>query len=502
MKALLFLLNSTYSDHKNIEENPEYEYIINNSVRGAGIYIAAHKFREQGIDAEVVDFLSAWTEDELVTFLENKKDDNIKFVGISANFASYLYITEFIKKLELYFPDAIKIVGGQRRFNQDLNADYYVSGFSEVALPALLKHELYGDELIYTPNFKGKLIETKTGKYQTHLLPDYQTYYKDTDYITPADVLSLEIGRGCKFSCDFCSFSLIGLKHRTVRDSKNIRDELVRNYELYGVTNYILSDDTTNETTDRIRKLAEAVDGLDFNPTFAGFVRLDLISAHKDQIELLAQSRILSHYYGVETFNRATGKTIGKGADPNRLKDTMLEIYEYTMKTIGEYHGDTGMIIGLPHESIESVNQSYEWLKKYWSGVGQNVIWFPLLMEEDGVIYSKIFKNYEKYGYTIDSVNDAWGTGSPRPQLKLLQWKNEHMSLDYASTTLYGKYTQHWWDTGRPKSFGEAILVRALYGNMNSSTLGSHNTSSFLGDKTIEIEKYKRRKLAPYDYKR
>lgn len=502
MKALIFLLNAPYVDHsKDVIKDINYNSLINLAVRPSGPHIVANKFEENGIEAEVLDYVPYMREEELLQFFEKRKNDNIKFIGISANFATSLYIEEFIKKSNEYFPDAIKIVGGQRRFNEDLGADYYVSGFAEVAVPAIIRHELYGEELEYQHHHDGKRVETKSGKYQTHLLPDFQTYYKKNDYLTHDDVLSLEIGRGCKFKCDFCSFSLIGLKDRAIRNSNDIKEELTRNYELYGVTNYMLSDDTVNETTDRIRSLAEAVDGLNFTPTFGGFIRLDLVPAHKEHIELMAQARILANYYGIETFNRNTGKLVGKGADPEKVKDTMLEVYEYMMKNVGEYHGDVGMIIGLPRESIESLNRSHEWLKTYWGGIGQNVVWFPFSMDEDGVINSNIVENNEKYGYTLEEKNAAnknENSTRARKYVNELQWKNEHMSFSYATDILFPKFFDHWWRNNNvPLNFGHAMMVKSQYGSLNSlqDPKTEYNRDTFISDKEALIRNYIRQKI-------
>ena len=34
----------------------------------------------------------------------------------------------------------------------------------------------------------------------------------------------------------------------------------------------------------------------------------------------MLRSNIVNHYYGIETFNRTSGKIIGKGFDPNKTK--------------------------------------------------------------------------------------------------------------------------------------------------------------------------------------
>ena len=64
----------------------------------------------------------------------------------------------------------------------------------------------------------------------------------------PGEVLPLEVGRGCIFSCAFCSFDLIGKRVGDwTKSPKVLRNELLENYEKFGVTTYNFTDELINE---------------------------------------------------------------------------------------------------------------------------------------------------------------------------------------------------------------------------------------------------------------
>ena len=42
------------------------------------------------------------------------------------------------------------------------------------------------------------------------------TKYTSFDFIQPQETLNLEVARGCKFKCAYCSYPLIGNEHKTI----------------------------------------------------------------------------------------------------------------------------------------------------------------------------------------------------------------------------------------------------------------------------------------------
>jgi hypothetical protein len=67
--------------------------------------------------------------------------------------------------------------------------------------------------------------------------------------VLPGEALPLDISRGCIFACRFCNYPHLG-KSKTdyIRGMEYVKEELIYNYENFGTTNYMILDDTFNET--------------------------------------------------------------------------------------------------------------------------------------------------------------------------------------------------------------------------------------------------------------
>ena len=368
--------------------------------RSPGSYRISSYCRELGWDMDVVDYISLWDQQELFDYLSQVIEKNqTKFIGISYNWlvASSNEIFNLFSLLKKKFPNLKTLVGGQTPFNTNLAADWYVFGYGEEAIEAILEYEFAGGEApIFTEKFGGKYVNA-VKNYPSISSKVYNIKYAENDLLDDKDVISLEMSRGCMFKCSYCSYPFIGFKKDTSTEEEILYAELNENYQKWGTTTYIIADDTYNDRMEKMVKLRNVVSKLDFEPNFACFVRADLLSTNPDAIKVLTESRVWAHYYGIETFNRESGRAIGKGMDPNRIKDAILSTKEYMLREISAYRGTVGMIAGLPAESPESWRKSEEWFDKYWSD--QNRLWWALQITNDEEDLSAFGQNLKKYGY-------------------------------------------------------------------------------------------------------
>ena len=443
MKALLFSGEGQEAVHGNTEQ---YN-------RSTGTHRIAQIMRDLGFEVNVIDFLHHWSEEQLLNFIRKQDAENIKIVGLNTTFLNDSYSKNFLFLAKQIFPNAKIIAGGQDPYIDDLYADYYISGFAEKAIVAVVDHILYNKKLKAKKHFNGLLVDAVWGEYSAFPMKNYSTSYHPSDLITPADITTIELSRGCKFSCKYCSYPYIGNKVANLRNVKDIQSELIENYDRWGLNHYIIADDTLNESTEKLEILVEAVDGLSFKPTFASFVRLDLMRRHPEHIKLMAKARVLYHYYGVETFNHLTGKIIGKGLHPDFNKQMLLDTYDYFMNEVGDYGSSIGMIVGLPNESVYSIKESYDWLKEEWHSRKQNVQWWPLIIPKNSLKLSAFGVDLEKYNYKklYNNDDDRVKEILEDPYYRVdvyhksseptVLWKNQHMNF-YQAANLAKEYTK------------------------------------------------------------
>ena len=417
--------------------------------RNAGIYRIAHFLRENNWDAEVIEYAKYWTLDELKELARSRIDSNTKFLGFSHMFSMWTDTLEnFCHWIKITYPDISLISGSPVKptFHSQ-SIDYYVAGYGEHALTELLKY-LFSNGTrpkfnIFNNGVK-KIIEANTN-YPAYPMKSLMTIYEDRDFLVPNEWLTIEFSRGCMFSCDFCNFPVLGVKGDYTRDADDFREQMQNTYDRFGVANYIVSDETFNDRTDKITKFADAVEQLDFEPWFSGFIRADLlISRSRDREELLRMN-FLGHLYGIESFNTASARAVGKGMDSDRIKQGLIDVKNYfESHGSNRYRGTISLIIGLPHDTIQSIRESNQWLIDNWQGQSfLNYVMEIMLDDEDKK--SKIAEDYPKYGYSamseeqIAEIDAKTKNRTYFPNLEvrlspsLLKWQNEHMNYHTAT---------------------------------------------------------------------
>jgi hypothetical protein len=401
--------------------------------KGGGATRISNHCKSYGWDIEVVEYFSYWSNDNIKQFLNQNVDlKKTKWIGFSytwlSNDSSIVEKIRFIKDL---YPQLLIIAGGQTPFGVDLSADYYVFGYGEEAVLQILNYEFdNGAPIQYSNFFSGKYVDG-IKKYTSHNLKEYGVSYSKYDFLNSKDLLTIELSRGCKFACKFCSFPYIGIREDTSRSEESIYKELNENYQKWGITRYLIADDTLNDRNEKLIKLRNVVNRLDFTPDFSGYIRLDLYKSHPEHLELLGESRVWGQFYGVETFTHETGKIIGKGMHPDLIKQQLLDTRNYFQKNLGLYRGSVGMIAGLPKESMELMQESHNWYLKNWKD--QTVVWHPLqIMKTNGTMQA-FGADMAKYGYEEilgpdleQMVMYKRKSLMPKPKDTTIFWKNEY----------------------------------------------------------------------------
>lgn len=462
--------------------------------RSPGSYRIATFCKSIGWETEVIDYVTFFDVSVLCKLIEKiVEQQHSKWIGLSYNWL-VLYadkIKELFSIVKKNNPDIKIIIGSQHPKYPDLNADWYIFGYGEEALEAILKHEFDNDTAPISKELhNGRYIDA-VKNYPSVSSKVYNISYKETDFLNSSDTVSLELSRGCKFKCKYCNFPFIGIKEDTSTEEEILYKELNENYQKWGVTNYTLADDTFNDRTEKLQKLANVVKKLDFEPNFACFARLDLLAVNPDMIKLLIDSRVWSHYYGVETFNRKAGIAIGKGMDPERQKDTLLKVREEFTSSINAYRGTLGLIAGLPYEDLNSLHETENWIKNNWSD--QNRVWWPLGIYKEGNNLSAFGENFKNYGYR-EIKQDI-----KAPNVKMMEfinWEN-----DLTNLTEVSEFCISYKNDCEPLNNFHIMQYIGLFGlkkalNMKMSQREVLTNETYMSKVNIHVSKYIAQKMA------
>ena len=170
---------------------------------------------------------------------------------------------------------------------------------------------------------------------------------------------------------------------------------------------------------------------LPFDLTYWAYIRLDLLAAKPHLASQLLDSGLRSMFCGIESWNPATGKIIGKGADAHRHINAVKHL-----RSIGGSDLDiaASFIVGLPEETVQSQLRTFELMDHPDFDV--DTIYLQRLRISNPkyvnpLFQSKITKDYKRYGYEITDVIDNH-----------LIWKNQHMDWQQAGDLQdYGQQT-------------------------------------------------------------
>jgi radical SAM superfamily enzyme YgiQ (UPF0313 family) len=261
-----------------------------------------------------------------------------------------------------------------------------------------------------------------THDYPAAQLKNLSTYYEERDHIQPQEVLTVEFGRGCIFNCHFCTLTHRGIKEDHSRSEDNLYDELLTNYEKWGVTNYSIADETVNDYTEKLYRYANQIKKLPFKPNMAGYIRGDLLVSKPDDWRMIHDLGLNSQFYGIESFHRPSGRSVGKGMETVRLQDGLLD-YKWWSEQQGFFQGHINLIAGLPHETLDTLRATKKWITENW--VGQSSLINPLWIPSNPRPYeeqSRFSLDPAKYGFAETTIgNRPWIAGPQKRYGKMYE---------------------------------------------------------------------------------
>lgn len=420
-----------------------------------GAYKCAQSLRENGYTCLVVDNLHSFDSSELIKLINLTVDDQTSLVGFSNTFLADSSLPKnsdgstppYAPLLgRRFFPQGqdiedliistirkknpkIKIVLGGARSTQEEsspNVDYVCIGYSENSILNLINHLVKGNELKNSiKNIWGKII-IDDRKAEGYDFQNSQMIWMPTDIVNQT-VLPLEVARGCIFKCKFCSFPMNG-KHQLdfVRNEQQLMYELEKNYNEYGIYQYVISDDTFNDNDYKLDLFLHGIKKLKFQPEFWAYARLDLLARNiSKNFQKLYDIGLRATQFGIETLHEPTGKIIGKGYSRKK----QIEAIQYIRKTFGDrvtLHGT--FIAGLPEETEESCRDTFNLLESQELPL-HSWRWNPLGINKSSRFpwNSEIALDYQKFGYREVSVND---------DSIYINWANKHTTFERATALI------------------------------------------------------------------
>jgi radical SAM superfamily enzyme YgiQ (UPF0313 family) len=432
-------------------------------LRPLGAYQLAWYLRKFSYDIQVIEFIHRFSEEELIALIAHFVTPKTKFIGLSAMInmeaqsmgSTIKKFENVLQKVKKRWPDIKIVVGGpaapywSRLWRNKTLFDYIFTGHGEDTMLGLANHLCRGEP---APQFE--ILDGNRFIRETFSMPHGEKFditkdnhlWSDQDCIQPGEALPLELGRGCIFSCKFCRYPYIGKsKNDFSRDMDCVKQELLDNYNRWGVTNYYMLDDTFNASQDRMEEFYKMTQTLPFKLKYATYLRTDLLAAYPDTQYYLLDSGLVGAYLGVETFNPQAASMIGKNWSPKareylpRLNDDIWQ---------NRVNFQVGLICGLPPETWDDCYATNKWMiDNYMPGWA----WHALSVTRDAYteFKSEFDTNAEEYGFTwtLDDGKPMWQTEycnrktAREWEVKLMEISKPYQKITAWYLVEFGNYT-------------------------------------------------------------
>ena len=371
--------------------------------KNAGLLRLSHYLRRQGFSVLQVNHMSSFSIEELDALLDKNVSAETLLVGLSTSFISTVKIggdpfddtlgknisqkihLDVLSKIEFIFKkvkdlneqicttiggheifssrfrksEDLKIWGFDREFVDKI--DYFIEGEAELILTSLVNKHIPPVTIINGHKF----INAKT-----YIDDDYSLRASSpapiVDCINQNESLLSQIGHGCIFNCQFCSRGVTSKnKNDFIRSKESFFTEMEFNYKHFGTTFYLFTDDMMNDNDVKMNWLTEIRNDIDIR--WSGYSRLDVVD--ETWAKLFKSSGASGIYFGLETFKKSIGPSIGKMTDGKKIK----ELLHLVRREVGD---DTiikaSFIAGLPTETYEEFEETIRWV--LYSDEGQHLI--------------------------------------------------------------------------------------------------------------------------------
>ncbi len=280
------------------------------------------------------------------------------FSSICSTYPLTVRIAESVKKLR---PNATIVFGEPQASVVDVATlkafpfvDLVLRGEAEISLPALIAelatkvrlHQVagltYRDASEVRRNGNAPVID------DLDALPS--PAYHLSQYLEDVKIASLELGRGCPFSCTFCSTNDFFRRNFRLRSPARVLRDMRAIAEKYSIKHFDLVHDMFTVDKRRVAAFCEAMAASGEGFTWSCSARTDCVD--EPLLELMVRSGCRSVFFGVEAGSRRMQKIIDKHLDPQRAEEIIDIAEKLGLSTT------ISLITGFPEEGWDDVRET------------------------------------------------------------------------------------------------------------------------------------------------
>ncbi len=302
----------------------------------------------------------------LIDIIEEKKPDIVGFYSICNNYHISLKIAEKIKKrnknIKIIFGGPQASATAQLSMKAFSFIDVIVIGEAEAMICDLVTRIENNLPLSEIPSIvykeKGKVIENK----EIDLIKDLDTLpfidYSLIDNFDEIGGVEIDTGRGCPFSCHFCSTSPFWKKNFRMKSNERIINEIKDLYHNYNKKQFGFVHDNFMVENKRVVNFCNLMIESNLDISWVCSSRVDLLE--EKTIKKMKEAGCKSIYAGIETGSPRMQKIINKNIDLEKAWENLRIIDKNNINFILSF------IYNFPEETKKDLDKTLRFIINAW----------------------------------------------------------------------------------------------------------------------------------------
>lgn len=232
------------------------------------------------------------------------------------------------------------------------------------------------------------------------LLPnDYHSVVNYYDII-PQKVLeqshrtTLDVGRGCPFSCVFCSTKTFWKQKFRLRNIQDIVDEIEYVVNSTGIRRFDLDHDLFTAKKDKVMEFCNELKNRKLSISWHCSSRIDTID--KEMIDIMTDCGLFKIMFGIESASSRIQKIIRKNLNLNDCFDVIRYCRSKGLKVIASF------IYGLPEDTEEDFEKSFRMMQEF-QYLGVNVSTYLCGILNGTELYAKY---HDQLVYSAENIKN------------------------------------------------------------------------------------------------
>lgn len=295
---------------------------------------------------------------------------NPQLVGVTATTSTIKSALKYVEMIKKILPESLTVIGGphatfmpQETLNSSEDLDVVVMGEGEETMVDILDESF--QEVPQMDNVPGIFFrDQKTGNIKSTperpLIKDLDSLPFPARHLVPFESYAASkeqtggiiTSRGCVYSCNYCSSSLIMGKKFRSRSPDNVVDEIEELIDKYQIKDFGFMDDTFMLNKKRANDIADEIKTRGLDVSFVASSRVDRIDS--GLLQNLKSSGMKTIYYGVESGSQRILDLMKKDITLKNAEDAVKIAKNAGLEVL------TSFIIGYPGETKEDINKTID----------------------------------------------------------------------------------------------------------------------------------------------